>query len=334
MGWGLKGPPILLGMVGFDDIVAAHDRIRNEAHRTPVLTSRTLDERLGCSVFIKAESFQRSGSFKFRGAFNALSKLSDEERSRGVLTYSSGNHAQALALAGKILGVSVTVVMPFDAPHVKRAATEGYGGEVVMFDKDETTREALGRQIQEERGLTLIPPYDHLDIVAGQGTVAKELLEEVPDIDVLVVCVGGGGLLSGCALATRAMSPGVQIYGVEPEAGDDICRSMKSGKIETVFNPETIADGARTPSASELTFGIIRANVDEVLTVPDSALVEVTHFCFTRMKAVIEPTGALALAALWTGRLKFPGQRVGVVVSGGNVDISQLVGWWSAAGLD
>lgn len=329
----MNGPPILLGMVGFADIERAHEILTGVVHRTPVLTSRTLNDRLGCEVFLKAENFQRSGSFKFRGAFHSMSRLSDVERSRGVLTYSSGNHAQALALAGRLMGVPVTVVMPYDAPEVKRAATEGYGAEVVLFDKDETTREGLGRQIQAERGLTLIPPYDHVHVVAGQGTVAKELHEDVPGLDALVVCLGGGGLLSGCALATRAMVPDCLVFGVEPEAGDDICRSMKSRKIETVYNPETIADGARTPSASELTFGIIRENVDEVVTVPDRALLETTHFLFTRMKAVVEPTGALALSALWTGALDLKWKRVGVVLTGGNTDVAQLTTWWTEAGI-
>lgn len=319
-------------MVQYEDVVSAAERLAGVANRTPVLTSRTLNERLGCEVFLKAESFQRTGAFKFRGAYNAMSRLSDSQRASGVLTYSSGNHAQALAFAGKLLGVSVTVIMPEDAPETKRRATEGYGGEVILYDKDETTREALGAQISEERGLTVIPPFDHPHVVAGQGTVAKELFEEVGELDSVVVCVGGGGLLSGCALSARALNPGGKVYGVEPEAGDDIVRSLKSGKIERVHNPETIADGARTPSPSELTFGLIRANVDEVVTVPDSALLEVTHFLFSRMKAVVEPTGALALAGLWTGAVPAKG-RVGVVLSGGNCDVVKLAEMWKVAGI-
>lgn len=320
-------------MVSFDDVCAAHDRLRNAAHRTPVLTSRTLNERLGCEVFLKAECFQRTGSFKFRGAFNAMSQLSEEDKKRGIVTFSSGNHAQALALAGKLHNVKVTVVMPFDAPETKRKATAGYGADVVLFDKDETSREALSQKLIEENGWHLIPPFDHPHIVAGQGTAAKELLEDVEGIDTVIACVGGGGLLSGTSITAKALNPQAEIYGVEPEAGDDVAQSMKAGKLISIPVPETIADGARTSSASELTFSIIKQNVTAVVTVPDSALLEVTHFLFHRMKAVVEPTGALALAALWTGKVNAQGKRVGVTISGGNCDVIKLAKLWEQAGL-
>lgn len=322
-------------MVHFSDIELAAERIAPFSHRTPVLTSRQLNAKFGSEFFIKAESFQRSGSFKFRGAMNAMLQLSEEQRRSGVLTYSSGNHAQALALAGSLLGAPVLVVMPNDAPAVKRAATEGYGGEVILYDRDETTREVLGTKLAEERGLTLVPPYDHPHIIAGAGTAVRELILEAGELDMLLVCLGGGGLLSGSAVSAKAMAPQCQVIGVEPEAGDDIARSFRSGQIETVKDPITIADGARTPSASALTFAHIQAHVDDVVTVTDATLVECTKFYAERMKLLIEPTGCLSLAAAWEGKVDVSGKRVGVVVSGGNVDLTRLASLWTGGtGLD
>jgi threonine dehydratase len=251
------------------------------------------------------------------------------------LTYSSGNHAQALALAGSLLGAPVVVVMPDDAPAVKRAATEGYGGEVILYDRDETTREVLGTRLAEERGLTLVPPYDHPHIIAGAGTAVRELILEAGELDLLLVCLGGGGLLSGSAVSAKALAPQCQVIGVEPEAGDDIARSFRSGQIETVKDPITIADGARTPSASALTFAHIQAHVDDVVTVTDATLVECTKFYAERMKLLIEPTGCLSLAAAWEGKVDVSGKKVGVVVSGGNVDLTRLASLWTGGtGLD
>lgn len=306
------------------DVQAAASRIEGVANRTPVATSRTLDALAAARAFLKCESFQRAGAFKFRGAYNALSRLDPSARSRGVLTYSSGNHAQALALAGRLLGAPVTVVMPRDAPEVKRAATEGYGAEIVLYDRAENSRERLGRELAEQRGLAVIPPYDHPDVIAGQGTVAKELLEEVPDLDLLIVPCGGGGLLSGCAIAAKALRPGIRVVGVEPEAANDATLSFRTGVLHTIENPQTIADGARTPSLGEHTFPIVRELVDDMSTVDDRALVRATFFLWERMKLVVEPTGALAVAALMEGAVGAAGLRVGVVVSGGNVDLRQI----------
>lgn len=269
-----------------------------------------------------------AGAFKYRGATNAILQLGEAERARGVLTYSSGNHAQALARAGQVHGVSVTVVMPEDAPRVKRAATEGYGAEVVLYDRDETSREELGRKLSEDKGLTVIPPYDHPHIVAGAGTAVKEMLQEAGFLDEIFVPVGGGGLLSGSAIAAKAMCPGCRVIGVEPQAGDDICRSFTSGQIETVHNPATIADGARTPSASELTFSLIQAHVDHMLSVPDQSLVDGMSFFAERMKMVVEPTGCLGFAPILNRRSDVTGKRVGVVISGGNVDLADLARYW------
>jgi threonine dehydratase len=314
-------PDTLLDLrVCYDDIARAAARIAGTAHRTPVLTSRTVNARTGASVFFKAEHFQRAGAFKFRGAFNALSAL--PEARRGVVTYSSGNHAQALALAGALLGIPVTVIMPQDAPAVKRAATEGYGAEVLLYDKHETTREALGRRIAEARGVPIIPPYDHPLVIAGQGTTAQELIEETGPLDLLLVCCGGGGLLSGCAVAAHTLSPGCRVVGVEPAAGDDATRSFHTGTLHTVHNPDTLADGARTPSLGTFTFPLVLRYVDDMVTVTDAALVRTMFFLWERMKIVVEPTGVLAAAALLEGAVPVPpGARVGVVLSGGNVDL-------------
>ena len=304
------------------DVREAAARLAGVANRTPVHTSRTLDERTGATVFLKCESFQRGGAFKFRGAYNAVSKLTDEERGRGVLTYSSGNHAQAVALTGRLLGVETVVVMPQDAPAPKIAGTRGYGAEVVLYDRHSRSREEIAAELQRERGMTLIPPYDHPDVVAGQGTAALELLEEVGPLDVLMTPCGGGGLLSGTALAAKALAPGCRVIGVEPEAADDATRSFRSGELHTVHNPPTIADGLRTPSLGRVTFPLVRAHVDEMRTVSDAGIVEAMRFLWTRMKLVVEPSGAVPVAALLADAEAFRGRRVGIVVSGGNVDLT------------
>jgi threonine dehydratase len=316
--------------VTFEDISDAHDRIRSAVHRTPVLTSNTFNRIFGCEAYFKAENFQRAGAFKFRGAFNSLSQLDDDQRRRGVLTYSSGNHAGALALAGSILSVPVTVVMPNDAPTIKKAATEGYGGEVVLYDRDETSREELGARLASERGLTVIPPYDYRDVIAGQGTAAKELIEDIGPLDLLLVPCGGGGLLGGSSVASKAMQPDCRVIGVEPRAGDDACRSFRSGKIETVYNPDTIADGARTPSVGALTFELMRSNADDMLSVEDGSLIDGCRFYWERMKIIVEPTGALSVAPIWDGQVDVSGQRVGIIISGGNADVSAVASMMAA----
>ena len=314
----------------YDDVVAAAKRIEGVARRTPVHTSRTLDEWLGARLFLKCENFQRAGAFKFRGAYNAISRLTEAERKRGVLTYSSGNHAQATALAGRLLGAAVTVVMPQDAPAAKRRATEGYGGRVVSYDPATEDRQEVAKRLAAETNPVLIPPYDHTDVIAGQGTATKELIEEVGPLDLLLVCCGGGGLLSGSALAARALAPQARVIGVEPEAADDATRSFKTGVLQTVKNPKTIADGARTPSLGQLTFPLVRANVDDMVTVPDDALVHTMRFLSERMKLVVEPTGALGLAAALRGKVPVAGKRVGVILSGGNVDLVAALEWFKA----
>lgn len=316
----------------FADIEAAADRLSGHAHRTPVLRSRGIDTATGATVFFKCENFQRAGAFKFRGAFNALAQLGESERRTGVLTYSSGNHAQAIALAGSLLGIPTTIVMPADAPSVKRAATEAYGGHVVPYDRATQDREAIGGELARARGLTIVPPYDHPHIIAGQGTAAKELLDEVGPLDVIVAPCGGGGLLAGTALAARALAPQCRVVGVEPRAGDDGARSFASGSRQTVTNPLTIADGARTPSLGHLTFSVILAQAQDLITVDDDALVRAMRRLAERLKIVVEPTGALAAAAVLDGALAVQGRRVGVILSGGNVDLAQW-GHWLADGL-
>ncbi|MEM9664426.1 MAG: threo-3-hydroxy-L-aspartate ammonia-lyase [Bacteroidota bacterium] len=311
--------------VTFADVQAAAKRLRGVAHRTPVLTSRTLDARVGASVLVKAENFQRTGSFKFRGAYNAIAALDPAVRARGVLTYSSGNHAQGLALAGRLLDVPVTVIMPSDAPAAKRIATEEYGAEVIIYHRHEITREELGQALSMERGLPIIPPYDHPAIVAGQGTAGLELFEEAGPLDVLLVCCGGGGLLSGCALAARALAPNCRVIGVEPAAADDAARSFRTGTLQTVSDPDTIADGARTPFLGAVTFPLVLTHVDDVVTVTDAELLEAMTFLWERMKLVVEPTGALATAALLSGTITAPGQRIGALISGGNLDVRPLI---------
>jgi threonine dehydratase len=324
-------PPELL-TVSFDDVIAAAERIRGMAHRTPVVTSRTLDERLSARLFLKCENFQRAGSFKFRGAYNAVARLSAEERGRGVLAYSSGNHAQAIALASRLVGARATIVMPEDAPVAKRRATEAYGARVVSYDPKTERREDLALRIKAESNPELIPPFDHADVIAGQGTAALELIEDVGALDVLLVCCGGGGLLSGSALAARRLAPRCQVIGVEPELGDDATRSFKTGILATVQNPATIADGARTSSLGQLTFPLIRQYVDDMVTVPDAALVRALVFAFERLKLVVEPTGVLGLAAALERRVAIAGRRVGVILSGGNVDLARVSGWYQDAG--
>jgi threonine dehydratase len=304
----------------YADVAAAAERLQGVAHRTPVLTSRTADERTGAQLFFKAENLQRAGSFKFRGAYNAIARLPEEVRRRGVIAFSSGNHAQGIAYASRLLGVPAVIVMPEDTPAIKVTATRGYGAEVVHYNRYTDDREALAGRIGAERGLTYIPPYDHPDVIAGQGTAAKELLEEVGPLDILLVCVGGGGLLSGCGLAARALAPECHVYGVEPEAGNDGQQSFRSGKLVRIPIPQTIADGAQGPSLGTITFPIIRAVADDMLTVSDAELVETLRFFVERMKIVVEPTGCLAAAAALNAKIPVAGRRVGIVISGGNVD--------------
>jgi threonine dehydratase len=311
----------------YADVERAAEQLAGVAHRTPVATSHAVDARTGARVFFKCENLQRAGAFKFRGAYNALSRLAPDARRRGVVTFSSGNHAQAIALAGQVLDIPRVIVMPSDAPAVKRRATEGYGGEVVPYDRDTGDREAIGRRLAADRGLTLIPPYDHPDIIAGQGTAAKELIDDVGALDYLLAPCGGGGLLSGTALAAAARSPGCRVVGVEPAAGDDAARSFRSKTLERVENPKTIADGARTPSLGQLTFALILQHVHDIVTVDDARLLEGMFFLWERLKLVVEPTGALAAAALLSGAIDARGKRVGIILSGGNVELSLLSQW-------
>jgi threonine dehydratase len=314
----------MLNLPTYDDVLAAARRIDGAAHRTPVLRSATLDARLGAQVFFKCENLQRMGAFKFRGAFNALARFSPEQRRAGVVTFSSGNHAQAVALSARLLGMPAVIVMPQDAPQAKIAATRGYGGEVILYDRFSQDREAITRELAAQRGLTLIPPYDHPDVIAGQGTAAQELFAEVGALDVLLVPLGGGGLLSGSALAARALAPQCKVYGVEPEAGNDGQQSLRKGEIVHIATPQTIADGAQTQHLGHYTFGVIRRDVDDVLTASDAQLVEAMRFFAERMKLVVEPTGCLGLAAACHAGLPLAGQRVGILISGGNVDLARF----------
>ncbi|CAN7502660.1 threo-3-hydroxy-L-aspartate ammonia-lyase [Variovorax paradoxus] len=307
----------------YDDVIAAAARLKGHAHRTPVLQSQTADERWGAKFFFKCENFQRMGAFKFRGAFNALSKFDAAQRKGGVIAFSSGNHAQAIALSARLLSMPAVIVMPKDAPAAKVAATKGYGAEVVMYDRFTEDREALTKRLAQERGMTMIPPYDHPDVLAGQGTAVKELIEETGPLDQLFVCLGGGGLLSGSALSARALAPGCKVYGVEPEAGNDGQQSLRAGKIVHIETPKTIADGAQTQHLGQYTFGIIQRDVDDIFTVTDAQLVEAMRFFAERMKIVVEPTGCLAFAGAIAAGKAIAGQRVGIVVSGGNVDLSR-----------
>ena len=308
----------------YADVESAADRIAGVAHVTPVATSRSADRRTGARVFFKCENLQRGGAFKFRGGYNALSRLSADERRRGVVTFSSGNHAQAIALAGQLLDIPRVIVMPSDAPAVKRIATEGYGGEVVLYDREREDREEIGRRLARDRGLTLIPPYDHPHVIAGQGTAARELISEVGELDFLFVPCGGGGLLSGSALAAKGTSPGCRVIGVEPAAGDDATRSFRTKTLQTVHNPKTVADGARTPSLGTLTFPLVLQNVADMATVDDPLLLQTMFYLWERLKLVVEPTGALGAAAVLQAGDAIRGTRVGVILSGGNVDVSLL----------
>jgi threonine dehydratase len=310
--------------VSYADVQAAARLLEGKAHRTPVLTSRTVDARTGARVFFKCENLQRGGAFKFRGAYNALANLGAGEKLKGVVAYSSGNHAQAVALAGRMLGIGATIVMPLDAPQVKVDATRGYGAEVVLYDREHDDRAAIAANLARERGVTLVPPFDHQHIVAGQGTAAYELIEETGPLDVLLVPCGGGGLLTGSAIAAATLSPGIRTIGVEPTAGDDVRRSFHSGVIQSVHNPDTIADGARTSAPGAITFPLIMHYVADVLTVDDSELLRAMWYLWERLKIVVEPTGALGAAALLENKLDVRGGRVGVILSGGNADLKHL----------
>ncbi len=312
-------------MLQFSQVQSAAARLKGVAHRTPVLTSRTLDAMLGMQVFMKAENLQRMGAFKFRGGYNSVNVLSDAERERGVVAFSSGNHAQAVALAAQLHGCRATIVMPHDAPALKLAATRGYGAEVVLYDRYKQDRSAIAKALVEERGAALIPPYDHLPVMAGQGTTALELIEDVGALDALIVCAGGGGLLSGCTVAAKHLLPNIAVYGAEPERGNDMQQSLRRGEIVSIDVPRTICDGQQTQSVGVQPFEVIRALVKDVLAVPDPVVVEAMRFVFERMKVVLEPSGACALAALMHYREQFRGQRVGVTLSGGNIGIERFV---------
>lgn len=305
----------------FEDVEAARQRIAGVAHMTPVLTSRTADAMAGASLFFKAENLQRAGAFKFRGAYNSVAALDPAARANGVVAFSSGNHAQALAYAARLHGISSFIVMPKDAPAMKVAATRGYGAEVVFYDRYTEDREEITQRIAKERNATIIPPFDHAEVIAGQGTAAAELIEEVGALDYLVVPLGGGGLLAGSALSARALAPGCKVIGVEPEAGEDGRQSLQKGEIVTIPVPKSIADGALTTAVGLHNFPILKQDVDDILTVSDTQLIETMRFFAERMKMIVEPTGCLAAAAVLHGVLACKEKRVGVVLSGGNVDL-------------
>ncbi len=306
------------------DVRAAAERLNGVAHRTPVMTSRTLNALTGREVYVKCENFQRAGAFKFRGAYNRLSRLGADEKRRGVVAFSSGNHAQGVALAAHLLGIPAVIVMPDDAPQVKLDATRGYGAEVVLNNRQTSSREEIARRLSEERGLTLVPPFNDPDIIAGQGTTALELLAEVPDIDAIVTPVGGGGLIGGCAVAAKALSPSIRIYGVEAQGADDAQQSLRAGHIVAIPPPTTVADGIRTQSVGPLTFAIMQNLVEDIVLVTDAEIMDAVRFCMLRMKIVVEPTGAVPVAAVMQNRIPASARRVGVVVSGGNIDIAVL----------
>ena len=309
--------------IAYDDVAAAADRLSGVAHRTPVMTSRTANELTGAELFFKCENFQRMGAFKFRGAYNALVQFTPEQRKGGVVAFSSGNHAQAIALSARLLGIPATIVMPQDAPAIKIEATRGYGAEVLLYDRYTEDREAISQQLSRERGMTLIPPYDHPHVMAGQGTAALELLQDVGALDLLLVCVGGGGLISGCAVAAQHLQPACRVIGVEPEAGDDVQQSLRRGEIVHIEVPRTIADGAQTQHPGRYTFPVIQALVADVVTVSDDALKRTLRFFAARMKIVVEPTGCLGAAAAFEGAVEVRARRVGVILSGGNVDLAR-----------
>lgn len=316
---------IAAAAVTWADVESAAARLEGVAHRTPVATSSQFDERTGCKAFFKCENLQRMGAFKFRGAYNALALLGAEQRRRGVVAFSSGNHAQAVALAGRLLGIPTTIVMPADAPAVKVAATRGYGAEIALYDRARgESRQAIAAEIARTKGATLVPPFDHPDVIAGQGTAAKELIEDAGTLDYLFVCCGGAGLLSGCAIAAHHLSPGIRVIGVEPEAGDDAARSFRSRTLVSIDVPQTIADGARTESLGAITFPLVLQHVQDIVTVSDADLVEAMRFLWERMKLVVEPTGALATAAVLNCALEVRGKRVGIILSGGNVDLKAI----------
>jgi len=312
----------------YGDVEQAAARIEGAAHRTPVLTSRTADAAVdpagGAKLFFKCENLQRMGAFKFRGAYNAIARFNEEQRRAGVLTYSSGNHAQAIALSARLAGIRAAIIMPNDAPALKVAATREYGGEVIFYDRYTENREEIGRRLAQERGMTLIPPYDHPDVIAGQGTAAKELFDDVGELDVLLVPLGGGGLLAGSALSASALSPNCKVIGVEPEAGNDGQQSLRSGQIVDIGVPQTIADGAQTSHLGQHNFDVIRRLVDDIVTVSDAQLVETMKFFAERMKMVVEPTGCLAAAAALQGVYPVAGKKVGILISGGNVDLARF----------
>lgn len=311
--------------VTFADILSAHERLRGVAHRTPVMTSRHLDDRTGASVFLKCENFQRIGAFKFRGAYNAISQLTDVQKKRGVITYSSGNHAQAVALVGQLLGVNTTIVMPQDAPATKRAATADYGAEIVFYNPAEADRKQLAEALADQHGYTIVPPYDYPPVIAGQGTAVLELLQDIPDIDLLLVCCGGGGLLSGSAITAKGINPNIRVIGIEPELADDATRSFRTKTLQTVHNPQTIADGTRTPSLGiDHTFRLVMQYVDDMQTVSEDAIKEAVRFAFYRLKLVIEPSGALGLSAILSGAISAHDKKVGVIISGGNIDAETM----------
>ncbi|MBI3913816.1 MAG: threo-3-hydroxy-L-aspartate ammonia-lyase [Chloroflexi bacterium] len=310
--------------VTITDVRAAADRLRGAANRTPVVTSRTFNGLTGRQVFFKCENLQRAGAFKFRGAYNRLAQLSAAEKQRGVVAFSSGNHAQGVALAAQLLGIPTTIVMPDDAPPVKLAATRGYGATVVLNNRQTTSREQIARQLADERGLTLVPPFDDAQIIAGQGTAALELLEEIPDLDALVVPVGGGGLISGCAIAAKGVRAKIAVYGVEPEGADDARQSLATGTIVHIAPPATIADGVRTQAIGTLTFAIMRELLSEIVLVSDAEILDAVRFVLTRMKLVVEPTGAVPIAAVMVNRIPRKLKRVGVIVSGGNIGAELL----------
>lgn len=310
--------------VNITDVQSAHKRLLGVAHHTPVLTSHSVNEITNSQVFFKCENFQRTGSFKFRGAYNAMAQLSAEQKQAGVVTFSSGNHGQAIAKAGKLLNIPTTIVMPDDAPKIKQTATRAYGAEVILYNRQTTNREELAANLANERHLTLIPPYDHPHVIAGQGTTALELITEVGELDLLLVCCGGGGLISGCAIATKAILPNCQVIGVEPELADDATRSFHTKILQTVSNPNTIADGARTPSLGKLTFPLVLHYIDNMVTVSEDAIVRTMFFLWERLKIVVEPTGVLAAAALLESVITAPDQKIGVIISGGNVDLAKI----------
>ena len=307
----------------FEHILAAKKRLKGHVNVTPVMTSRTLNRIVGADIYFKCENLQRIGAFKFRGAFNSISRLSEEEKARGVITYSSGNHAQAVALVGRMLNIQTTIVMPNNAPETKRAATEDYGAKIIEYDPEYTTRETVAKRLQIKNGFTMIPPYDHLDVIAGQGTAALEMFEEVGHLDALLVPCGGGGLLSGSAIAAKHMDPDCRVIGVEPELADDATKSFYTKRLHQIKNPPTIADGTRTPSLGKITFPLVLEYVDEMKTVSEEAIIEAVKFLFYRMKLVVEPSGALGLAALLS-RTVIPKDRAGIIISGGNIDAATM----------